>query len=102
MQNHIEIFEKNTQTIACWVGGLSNLTLYTPFLTVKKKATDSSTILSKTGVVSDPSTTYVFNLTPVDTSILPGDYCFDVTLEGSSGVHTVIRDKFTILESVKL
>lgn len=102
MDNKIEIFEKNTKTIAVYVCGLSDLTLYTPTLTIKRKATDASTILSKTGVVSDPSTTYVFNLTPTDTSMAPMDYCYDITLEGSAGVHTLIRDRFTIKESVKL
>ena len=102
MKNHIAIYEKNTQTIAVYVSGLSDLTLYTPYLTVKKKATDSSTLLSKTGLVSDPSTTYVFNLTGVDTSIAPGDYCYDVVLESSTlGNHTVVRDKFSILEGVR-
>jgi len=28
MKNHIEIYEKNTQTIAVYVSGLSNLTFY--------------------------------------------------------------------------
>jgi hypothetical protein len=103
MNNHIEIFQKNTQTIACFVSGLSNLALYDATLTVKKHASDPSTLISKLGIVSDPSTTYVFNLTNIDTSIAPGDYCYDITLESSAnGVHTVVRDRFSILDSVKL
>lgn len=102
MQNHLEIYEKNTKTIAVYVEGLSNLNLYVSYLTVKRKASDSTVLLSKTGVVSDPSTTYTFNLTTVDTSIAPGDYCYDITLDGTTGTHTVIRDRISIMESVRL
>lgn len=101
MNNHIELYQKSTPTIAVWVGGLSDLTLYTSYLTVKKKATDSSTLLEKTGLVSDPSTTYVFNLTTDDTSIAAGDYCYDITLESSTARHTPIKDKFSILDTVR-
>lgn len=102
MKNKIELFEKNTQTIAVYVSGLSDLSLYTPHLTVKRKASDSSTLLEKTGIVSDPSTTYVFNLTASDTSILPGDYCYDVVLQSETlGNHTVVKDTFSVLDGVK-
>lgn len=101
-RNHIEIYQKDTQTIAVYVSGLSDLTLYDPYLTVKRKATDSSVLLSKTGLVSDPSTTYVFNLDGTDTSLNAGDYCYDIVLESSTlGNHTLIRDKFSILEGVR-
>ena len=102
MKNKIEVYEKNTQTIAVYVSGLSDLSLYTPYLTVKRKASDSSTLLESTGVVSDPSTTYVFNLSTTDTSIAPGDYCYDVVLCSSTlGNHTVVKDTFNILDGVK-
>lgn len=102
MKNKIEVYEKNTQTIAVYVSGLSDLSLYTPYLTVKRKASDSSTLLESTGVVSDPSTTYVFNLSTTDTSIAPGDYCYDVVLCSSTlGNHTVVKDTFSILDGVK-
>ena len=102
MKNKIEVYEKNTQTIAVYVSGLSDLSLYTPHLTVKRKAADTSTLLEKTGLVSDPSTTYVFNLTTTDTSIAPGDYVYDVVLESSTlGYHTIVKDRFSILEGVR-
>jgi hypothetical protein len=99
--NHIEVYEKNTKVIAVYVCGLPDLSLFTPYLTVKRKATDSSTLLTATGVISDPSTTFAFTLTPTDTSIAPGDYCFDITLDGSSGRYTIVKDTFSILNSVK-
>lgn len=109
MDNHLDIYQRNTMTLGVYVGpeassyGVPDLTLYTPYLTIKKKATDASTLLSKVGAVSDPSTTYVFNLTSTDTSIAPGNYCYDVTMESPTlGYHTIIKDTIQILESVRL
>jgi len=102
MNNHIEVFEKNTRVIAVYVCGLPDLSLFTPYLTVKKRASDSIALLSKTGLCSDPSTTYTFTLTPTDTSLAVGDYTYDITLDGSSGTYTIVKDRFSILDSVKL
>lgn len=102
MRNKIEIYHKNARTIAVYVEGLADLSLYTPHLTVKKRIKDSSPILDVTGLVSDPSTTYVFNLTPQDTSIALGDYWYDVTLTSPAlGNHTVIKDVFSVLGGVR-
>jgi len=102
MKNKIELYQQDTQTIAVYVGGLSDLSLYDSYLTVKKKATDSSIYLQKTGVVSDPSTTIAFNLTGTDTSLNAGDYVYDIVLESSTlGYHTIVKDRFSILEGVR-
>jgi len=101
MNNHIEIYQKNTKNLTVYVGGIPDLNLYTPYLTVKRRTTDVSALLSKTGIVSDPSTTYVFSLTTTDTSIAVGDYVYDLTLENSTNVITIIRDKISILDSVR-
>lgn len=100
MDNHIKIYEKNTQAIAVYVVGVPDLTIYVPYLTVKKKASDASALINVAGLVSDPSTTYIFNLTAVDTSLAVGDYCYDITLTGTN-TYTLIKDKFTILETVR-
>jgi hypothetical protein len=101
MDNHIQIYEKNTKTLAVYVQGLSDLTIYVPYLTVKRRANDNVVLLSKAGQVSDASTTYTFTLNTTDTSIIAGDYVYDVTLVGSSQTHTIVKDRFTILEGVK-
>ena len=101
MNNHREIFQKNNKNFMVFVGGLSDLSLYTPTLTVKRRTSDTSALLSKTGVVSDPSTTYVFYLTTTDTSLNPGDYVYDVTLESSTNRITLIKDILSILDAVK-
>ena len=102
MNNLIELYQQDTQTIAVYVGGISDLTLYDSWLTVKNKTTDTSTYLQKSGVVSDPSSTIVFNLTGVDTSLKTGDYVYDIVLESSTlGYHTIVKDRFSILDGVR-
>ena len=101
MTNKIEVFQNNSKTIACYIYGGLNLSTYTPYLTVKRKATDTTTILEKTGLVTDPSTTVTFDLAPADTSIVAGDYVYDITIENDSSIYTVVKDTFTILEGVK-
>ena len=102
MNNLIELYQQDTQTIAVYVGGISDLTLYDSWLTVKNKTTDTSTYLQKSGVVSDPSSTIVFNLTGVDTSLKTGDYVYDIVLESSTlGYHTIVKDRFSVLDGVR-
>jgi len=100
MDNHISIYQKNTKTIAILVNGISDLSPYVPYLSVKKKVTDASTVLFKSGTVSDPSTTFAFALTTTDTSLAVLDYVYDVTIVGNSNVITLVRDRFTIMENV--
>lgn len=97
--NKIEIYQNNNKTINCVVSGLA-ITGYTPYLSVKKKAIDASTVLSKTGVITDASTA-TFYLTPTDTSLASLDYVYDITIENDSSIYTVVKDTFTILEGVK-
>ena len=99
--NKIEVFQNNSKTIACYIYGGLNLSTYTPYLTVKRKATDTTTILEKTGLVTDPSTTVTFDLAPADTSIAAGDYVYDITISDGTNIHTVVKDIFSILESVR-
>jgi len=101
MDNKIELYEKNTRNIVVYVNGFSDLTVYTPYLTVKKKPSDTSTYISKVGIVSDPSSSYTFTLTTTDTSIAIGDYVYDITLESPTDRFTILKDFFKILDAVK-
>lgn len=100
MDNHIKIYQKNTKSIAVLVSGISDLTAYTPYLSVKRKATDASTVLFKAGTVTDPSTTFTFSLTSIDTSLSVQDFVYDVTITGNGNKITIVRDRFTIMETV--
>lgn len=101
MNNHIQIYEKNTENIMCYVSGISDVSGYIPYLSVKYKTSDASTVLFKEGTVSDASGTFTFALTAVDTSLAPYDYVYDITIEKSPVVITVIKDRFSILDTVK-
>ena len=101
MANHIEIYEQNTKLLAVYVSGVADLSIYVPYLTVKRRTSDSAPLLSKAGVISDPSTTCTFSLTVADTSIAAGDYVYDITLEGTSTTITLIKDRFSVLDTVR-
>lgn len=96
--NKIEIYQNNTKTINCVVTGLS-LTGYTPTLTVKSN-TLSTAVLSKTGVVQDPSTA-TFYISSTDSSLAVGDYVYDIVVSADASIYTVTKDAFIILDGVK-
>lgn len=100
MNNKLEIYQNNTKEIFVGVVGLSDLTPYTPYLTVKSKSSDETPILQKTGIVSDPSGTFTFSLSEIDTSLAPKDYVYDVTIIGNGNKITIAMDTFTINETV--
>lgn len=99
VNNKIEVYPKNTTAISCSVSGLS-MTGYTPYMTVKKKTTDTDVILNKTGVVRD-SSTLAFNLSSSDNNISAGDYVYDITVIADSSIYTVVKDKFIVIDGVK-
>ncbi len=100
MDNKITVYYKNTKTIGVLVSGISDLSPYVPYLSVKKKATDASTVLFKAGTVSDPSTTFTFSLTTTDTSLAIQDYVYDICIIGNNNKITLVKDKFSVLETV--
>jgi hypothetical protein len=99
--NKIEIFQSNSQTVGCYITSTLDLSTYTPYLTVKKKTTNTAVILTKTGTVTDASTTVTFDLTPTDTSMNPGDYVYDITIVDGTAIYTVVKDIFSIKDGVK-
>ena len=99
--NKIEIYQRNTMDIGCAVTGVSDVSGYIPYLTVKSKSSDASTKLLKIGTVSDPSGTLLFSLTTLDSSIASGDYVYDVTIENGTTIYTIVRDRFTVLDGVR-
>lgn len=99
MANNIEIYQKNTKRLTLTVGGLT-CTGYTPYLSVKKNITDSSTVIFRAGTISDASTV-IIDVTSTDTSLAKGFYVYDITLEKDSSIYTVVKDSFTILDGIK-
>lgn len=98
MINKIDVYQNNTKPFTC----ISPITAtgYTPYFTVKKNISDSSTLISKTGSVTDPSTLF-FCISSTDSSLAVGDYPYDITLENDASIFTIVKDIFTILEGVR-
>lgn len=102
MSNRIEIYQGNTTTLACHVTGNVDLSRFTSYLTVKRKASDVEPVLSMVGFVPDPSgSTVQFPLSSVDTSFGPGSYVYDVVIDASTEVYTLVKDAFVILDGVR-
>ena len=96
--NKIRVYQNNNKTVICTVSNL-DITGYTPYLTAKKNnAAEIS--LSKEGIISDASTA-IFYLTPTDTSLVAGDYIYDITLETDSSIYTLVKDAFIVLDGVR-
>ena len=100
MDNKLQIYQKNDREIVVCVVGLADLTPYVPYLSVKYKERDPSTLLFKSGTVSDPSGTFTFSLSDTDTSLAARDYVYDVTIIGNGNKLTIAKDIFSILETV--
>lgn len=101
VNNRIDVYQNNSKTIGCVVVGVSDVSGFIPYLTVKKKTGDADSVLSKTGTVVDASGTLLFNLTTIDTSMNYGDYIYDVTIEKDTTVYTVVKDKFIVVDGVR-
>lgn len=100
INNKLEIFQRNNKEIYVGVVGLSDITPYTAYLTVKDDEDDNAIIIQKTGIVNDPSGTFTFSLTVDDTSIAAKDYVYDVTIIGNGNKLTIAKDIFSIIETV--
>jgi hypothetical protein len=99
--NKIEIFQHNTKNIACVVIGIADVSGYTPYFTAKSKTSDTLAILTKTGVVTDASGSLAFVLSATDTSIVSGDYVYDITIEKGATIYTVVKDRLSVIDGVK-
>ena len=97
--NKIELYQGNSKLIVCDVSGLVDLVGYTGTLSVKKHIDSTSTLLVKNGTISGLQISV--DLTYVDTSINPGTYLYDITIDNSTNRYTAVQDEFSVLESVK-
>jgi hypothetical protein len=101
LNNKIELYQNNSKSIACVVIGVADVSGYIPYLTVKKNITDNVPVLTNTGMVTDASGSLSFTLSQTDTSLNAGDYVYDITIEKSPNIFTVVKDKFVILDGVR-
>ena len=99
--NKIEIFQHNTLTFDVSVYNFPDASGYTPYFTIKKKATDASAAKTITGTVKDASGTLRFNFTSTDTSLAAGDYVYDINLEKDASIYTLVKDRISIIDGVR-
>lgn len=98
MSNKILCYQNNTKPFTC-ISPI-NATGYTPYFTVKRNITDVSTLISKTGSVTDSSTLF-FCVSSTDSSLTVGDYPYDITIENDASIYTIVKDIFSIIEGVR-
>ena len=104
--NKISIYQGNSDQIFCSVTDSSSLAMdltgYTGMITVKKKKSDTSNTIQKIHTSLDASAgTLTFDLTPTETDITPGDYNYDITIDNSTNVYSVVQEKLVIVDSVR-
>jgi len=96
--NVINIYKNNSATIDCSVSGIASLSGYRPTMNVKKDFEDEI-LLTKDGSVDGFKITFL--LRPTDTSLAYGEYMYDIIIDNSTNIYTVLQDKFIITNSVK-
>jgi len=84
--------------IVCRVTGLSTLSGYTPYLTVKDTY-DGTQQFDITGSVDDLNVS--FKVTPTNNDIPAGNYLYEITISDGTDNYTIVQGKYIILDSVK-
>jgi len=98
MPNKIVCYQNNTLPFTC--RSPINATGYTPYFTAKKNTSDASALISKTGTVTDSSTLF-FCISSIDSSLVVGDYPYDITIERDASIFTIVKDIFSIVDGVR-
>jgi len=103
MSNQIKVYRKNTEEITCTVNGLSSLSGYTGYLTVKDEAggTEQFSINTGTSDGSITNLTITFKVSPANNDIVAGTYYYDIVVSDGTDNYTVSQGKYVVLESVK-
>lgn len=97
----LEIYQNNTLSFDVSIYGITDVSGFIPYFTVKRNTSDASTILSKTGLIKDPSGAARFFVPSTDTSLNPYTYVFDITIEKDSSIFTIYKDTLTIKDGVR-
>jgi hypothetical protein len=97
----LEIFKNNNIYFDVSIYGINDVSGFIPYYTIKKSISDSSPTFTSIGFIKDPSGTARFNILCGDTSITPGVYVTDVTLEKDGSIFTIIKDTLEIKQGVR-
>ena len=98
----VNVYEGNSASLTWQVfnsdGTDAVLTAYTATLNVKENKTDTTALITKTGVISDNDIT--FTLLSTDNDLDKGSYYYEVTIESSTQKLTIAQDRFIVRESI--
>ena len=101
--NRLSCYQGNSKIIFCSVYDSSNntmdLTGYTGIFSLKPYLPESSISLQKTGALDPSALSFIFSLTPADTSLAVGDYFYNIDISSNTEYKTIVADRFSILDA---
>lgn len=106
--NYIQGFQGNTKNLVTVVYDASNnlmdISDYTGYIYMQKYPIRANNPIDASLVHTskDPSNgAFLFNFIPSQLNLTPGDYVYEVIItDGSLNVHTVVQDRFNIVDSI--
>ena len=106
--NRLEFYQRRSKSFFVDVLDSSDnkmdLTGYTPSFYAKRYPITPSSIvdISVGGTVINASNgAILFNFTPTDTSVIKGDYSYEIVIESSTYTYTPIQNTLNVIESIK-
>ena len=97
MDNKIEVFQGNSNTVVCSVTGLADLVGYTATMTVKADLRDEmADALFTVSETSIDGLNITFDTTAVHNDQTAGNYMYEVTITDGTLVYTVVQDVYEI------
>jgi hypothetical protein len=98
----LEFFKNNDFQFDVSIYGVSDLSGFTPYFTTKKNAYDTLKTIDISGWIKDPSGTASFIIYSTDSSsIIPGTFVCDVTLEKDGSIFTIIKEILEVKKAVR-
>lgn len=96
----MNVIEGNTLTFTTTIkSGLSSLSGYTAYFTVKKKLNDDDNIFEKTGSINGLVMT--FTVTASDNDLAIGSYIYEITITNGTESYTLEQGTYNVRESLK-
>jgi hypothetical protein len=98
----LEFYKNNDLSFDVSIYGISDLTGFVPYFTAKKNAYDTLKTIDTSGWIKDPSGTASFIIYNTDSSsITPGTFVCDVTLEKDGSIFTIMKDTLEVKKAVR-
>lgn len=93
----ISVYQGNTLTVTCTVTGLSSLSGYTGYFTVKDR--DGGEEFESTGSIDGLVIT--FTITKANNTRSAYDYLYEITINDGTNYFTLKQGVYRVMESIK-